>query len=346
MIHVPPGTVSLGSEAKHLLEVTKDFHPRATRPREKLLRNLMSELGEKEVDVESFFLHRLPVTNEQYLQFVQATGHRFPFHWWKEGRKDDWEKRRAEAREGLQGPDGRRHDSLGELLGSAPVPDPRGHRAAPGDLRLPGSTPRRSPAGPGCACRPKPSGCWPPPVARTRSTSGANEWGRLRLKELKLSSTRDKVLKEVGVLGALARGPYGHEDMVANIWEWTSGDRLLPVATEASYQKELKKLKKNPATKDLLPPEWNGSKRILKGGSYFSYQEPPSCAQDPRQGGSNRDHRGHRLPGRQELGASPATVRRPASSPSTTARSWLRTGSEHRGSDRNRALRPEPRAAP
>ena len=58
----------------------------------------MSELGEVELDVKPFFLDRFPVTNEQYLQFVQATNHRFPFHWWKEGRKDDWSERRGAAR--------------------------------------------------------------------------------------------------------------------------------------------------------------------------------------------------------------------------------------------------------
>lgn len=274
MLHVPGGEVALGSKADTLLEVTKNFYPRAPRNRKKLLRNLMPELGEHEVKVEGFYLHKYLVTNEQYLEFVKATNRRFPFHWWKEGRKDDWSERRSEARQrfkGQKGADLLYWESYWEDL---PYQIPEGAEQHPvifvswidanafagwAGMRLPTEAE------------------WVH-AARGDDAEKAflwgDEWQSDLLKQLKLSSTRDKVLKKVGALGEFARGAFGHEDMVGAVWEWTSETGYFPVASEASYKKELKKIKKKKAVADVEPPDYNGSDRVVKGGSYLSHSDP------------------------------------------------------------------------
>src|SRR5262245_55023783 len=69
LIVVPRGKVTLGSTADKLAEITKQYWPHGPAARLKLLHQLLSEAGQRTVQVEPFRLYRVPVTNEQYLQF-------------------------------------------------------------------------------------------------------------------------------------------------------------------------------------------------------------------------------------------------------------------------------------
>ena len=61
------------------------------------LKRLMSELGVQEnVPVAPFFMGKHPVTNGEYKVFIEETGHRFPFHWWRDGKKDHYESKLPE----------------------------------------------------------------------------------------------------------------------------------------------------------------------------------------------------------------------------------------------------------
>ena len=70
-----------------------------------------------------------------------------------------------------------------------------------------------------------------------------DDWSPDRLKELRLYRSRDKKLRAVGAMGEVARGPFGHEDMVGNVWEWVVDIGYFPMCPEPTYKKELRKLK-------------------------------------------------------------------------------------------------------
>ncbi|MEM7200106.1 MAG: SUMF1/EgtB/PvdO family nonheme iron enzyme [Planctomycetota bacterium] len=270
---IPSGKVSLGTPADTLLDVTKAFHPRAPSRRLKLLAKLLSELGERDAEVDEFYLNKIPVTNEQYLQFVQATGHRFPYHWWKLGKPDDFKETRPKARAAFK------EETLPELYyweqyyRDLPYAIPEGAEHHPVTF----VSWRDAAAFAGWAGMRLPTEAewvYAASGADRREFLWGQDWDKEWLKKLKLYQSRDKKVKDVGVLGDLARGEFGHEDMVANVWEWTAEIGYFPVAGEDSFRKEMKKVLKQSFVKDLAEPDWDGGKRILKGGSYFSWQQP------------------------------------------------------------------------
>lgn len=272
LIPVKAGKVSLGTSAKHLLELTKEFHPRAPRPRLKLLRKLMSELGDASVSVDAFFLNRGPCTNEQYLQFVKASNHRFPFHWWKFGKNEDWASRRNEYREAFKGQ--RNADVLywERYWDKLPYAIPEGEEDFPvifvswldaqsfagwAGMRLPTEAEWQFAATGG----------------EDREYLFGEKWDAEMLQRLKLTGRNIK-LRPVGALGELTQGAFGHDDMVGNVWEWVDEIGYFPMCPEPEYKKELRKLRKSKFAVDIVEPDWNGAKRILKGASYFSYSAP------------------------------------------------------------------------
>ena len=272
LLPVKAGKVTLGTSAKNLLELTKEFHPRAPRPRLKLLKKLMSELGDVTINVDSFYLNKGPCTNEQYMQFVKSANHRFPFHWWKVGEKEDWASKRAEFREAFKGQ--RNADILywERYWDKLPYSIPEGEEEFPvvfvswldaqsfagwAGMRLPTEAEWQYAATGG----------------KEREYLFGEKWDSEMLKRLQLTGRNIK-LRAVGALGDLTRGAFGHEDMVGNVWEWVDDVGYFPMCPESEYKKELRKLRKNKFAADIAEPDWSGAKRILKGASYFSYQSP------------------------------------------------------------------------
>lgn len=76
MVLVPGGRTKIGTppeEIERLLEENENMR--------KVANSLVGETPQYTVDVPSFFMMVNEVTNEQYLAFVEATGHRVPQHW-------------------------------------------------------------------------------------------------------------------------------------------------------------------------------------------------------------------------------------------------------------------------
>ncbi len=99
---VPAGQVWLGLTADKMLEAASQAVSPSNPDRaeaNKLTRALKysaSALGHSRVAVDPFLLGKWQVTNKEYENFVKLTKSRFPFHWWRFGRKDDYEARIAD----------------------------------------------------------------------------------------------------------------------------------------------------------------------------------------------------------------------------------------------------------
>lgn len=287
LLPVPGGKVSLGSSAAELLEVANGYYPMRPRSQKKLLRNLVSELGDADVTVAPFLLHREVVTNEQYLCFVEATGHRFPFHWWKYGRHDDWGERMPEARERFRGHKGSDLLYWESEWQSLPFAIPKGTERHPvtfvswhdaqafaewSGSRLPTEAE------------------W---VLAARGETDhefvwGDRWTDEMLDQLELRTARQRTLKEVRHLGQIARGPFGHDAMAGNVWMWTSGIGCDRAAGEASYQRELAELEKSGVFAGVQVPDWTDLDRVVKGGSYLSADDPAQLRVQTR-GKANAD---------------------------------------------------------
>jgi len=283
LLPVPGGWVRLGTRAEELLAVGQRFYPDDPRKRTLMLRSMASELGEKEERVEPFLLQRHLVTNEQYRRFVQETGHRFPFHWWRQGREDDWKKRRDEIREEWPG-------SPDDLLywerhwQQLPHAIPEGTEQHP--VSFVSWTDAQAFAG-WAGMRLPTEAEWVLAAAGSsdREYVWGDEWTPEMLDRLRLPRERDQGrLIAVGLLGEVARGPFGHEDMVGYVWEWARPVGYIPVAARPSFEGELQKLMQSTPL-EIEPPSWLADQsrrgrrwleyRVLKGGSYFSGANPP-----------------------------------------------------------------------
>ncbi len=273
LLPVPGGKVVLGTPGDKLAEVTKSFYPRQHAQRLKLLRKLLSEAGTRSVDLEPFYLYRVPVTNEQYLQFVQATGHRFPYHWWKFGKPDQYKETQQKARDAFP------KERNPEIFYWEQFYKDLSYAIPPGEEQHPVVfvSWRDAQAFAGWAGMRLPTEA----VWVFAATGGVDkqflwgdEWNDDWLKKLKVFRTQDQRVKPVGVLAELARGPFGHDDMVGNVWEWMAEIGFFPVAGEDAYRREIDKIRKQKFGAEVTEPEWAGGERILKGGSFYSHSDP------------------------------------------------------------------------
>ena len=265
----------IGTTYKELLQITKVLCPRSHNRRSRLLSKLLSELGEKTIDLPSFYLNKHLVTNEQYLVFVEKTKHRFPFDWWKRGQPEHYDAALEKVREEFPKERNsallyweRHHEDLPHVIPAGEEKMPvvfvswRDAQAFAGwaGMRLPSENEWLLAATGG----------------ERKQFLFCEQWDKDQLKTLGLYKNADKRRKAVGALGAAARGPFGHEDMVANVWEWMDDVGYFPLAGRDLYNKEVAKLRRDKVGASLFqkPPEWSGAKRILKGGCYFSWSEP------------------------------------------------------------------------
>ncbi len=270
---MPQGVVCLGSSAEALqAEMTRLHLGVSSRVRD--ARRLLGELAPAgfSVIVKPFLLAEAPVTMAQYRIFVEQTGHRAPYGWWRFGCQEDY-KRRAKAitSEFVEGDNRamRYWEAHAKMLpwkipidtsGSSPVAmdqypvvfvshdDVLAYCVWAG-VRLPTEAEWVYAArGEGLD-----SFVWGPafdrcPVPRGKKT--------------------DKPFP-VGHWAAKTRGRFGHADMVFGVYEWTS-DRYQPLVNETAYassQRLFTGVEPYLALRDLRPP-FSAKSYVVKGGWY------------------------------------------------------------------------------
>lgn len=298
LLPVPGGKVWMGLDHDQLMRVAceavypsnPDQAVKIKRANvERALKNCVFELGREQIDVEAYLLGRWPVTNREYLAYLEAMkalGQKVkpPFHWWRWGREDDYNERieaisREFPGEGAMGPQlyWERHgedlpyrlqNKSGEDISDHPVTWVS-HRDA---VRFAGWLGMRLPT----------------EAERTRAARGDGEhlwpWGtdeefgdhyvEAVKKKLGLGHSSDVHLKRVGAVPYL-KGPYGHLDMTGQIWEFVAGRGFRPLCSYGAFEREWKQLMRDKIAAELVsPPLWKDHNVIAKGGSYLSGQDP------------------------------------------------------------------------
>lgn len=273
-IHVEGGSVKLGSTLRQLEEVADGFWPGSPQRRKVLMQNIVSELGTSTATVGEYYLHRIEVTNAQYLRFVEKTGHRFPFHWWKRGKPESYESCRAAARTEFKGKLAmlmywERH--FAELPYAIPA----------GEEQNAVTFVSWDDAQSFCAW----AGVRLPEEAEwMRAARGDTErayvlgetWADSWLERLGLQGAHDKRLKPVGSIPG-ARGPLGHDDLAGGVWEWTDTTGYFPVSGTDAFQREADRVRDG-----ALTPPARAAERIAKGGSFLSWSDPVQFRIDAR----------------------------------------------------------------
>jgi len=307
LLPVPAGKVQIGMTTEQLVQAAcQALSPR--RPelalreseRERLgraLRNTASQLGQETRDVPAFLLGKWPVKNKEYKAFLEkmtqnGTKVRPPFHWWRYGRKDDYDQKLADiAREfkaeGKLGPI-YFWERYGETLPWAlkddngkPIDDlPVVYVSRRDAIRFAGFLGMRLPT----------------EVEWTRAArgDGTNVWPWGQKKDLgdkfqeqvlglmKLENNRDRVIKPVGTVEFNA-GPFGHVDMTGQVWQFVAGTGFGPITGQKVFAEEWKiaqKDKNASALKDV--PAWKDDRFLVKGGSYLSSGDPVQLQIDGR----------------------------------------------------------------
>ena len=266
--------MQLGSTLRELNALARELYPQSEHRRGVLLQNVASELGTSKITVADFLLHRYEVTNEQYRVFVQQTGHRAPYPWWRRGRPEHFKERRAAARAEFPGKLSMlrywdRHHS--DLPWSIPE----------GEEQFPVTFVSWEDAQEFCAW----AGVRLPVEAEwIRAARGddrrayvmGESWEESWLEVLGLAGTRDKRLKPVGVVAG-ARGPMGHDGLVGSVWEWTDTRGYFPVSGADAFRREVERSR----GKALTAPSGT-TQCIVKGGSFLSWSDPVQFRIDAR----------------------------------------------------------------
>lgn len=302
LLEVPAGDVWLGLTAEQLLEVAlqsvNPLDPNAATKEpakvERALKHTASELGHTRTSVDAFYLGKWPITNKEYKVFVEKTGHRFPYHWWREGCKDDYEQRIQDIQKQFP-KDGvkaalyywqanwktdklpfKLQDENGKSIEDKPVTfiSYRDATAFAGwlGMRLPSEK------------------------ELTRAVKGDADivwpWGAIKdgpgdkltpkaLDLVMLKNMRDQRLKRVGEVQATA-GPFGHLDMTGNVWVYTGDIGFEPLCDRKDFEGALKDLQKKKLGQQTGTPLWKGGMAVLKGGSFLSGGDPVQLHIDSR----------------------------------------------------------------
>lgn len=277
MIPVPAGSFALGTDPKILIDVVSRTSI-AEEARLKNIQRLYSELGTQKIDITPFFMAKYPVTNAQYKVFVERTGHRYPFHWWFEGRADDREARIDQIRSEFPNAKGEQmfQEFWNKHWKELPFAIPK-YNEAPGDdcpvvyvdwrdanayaawlgMRLPSEAEWDYAASGGQPIQ----YLWgddPKGIPVPRGTKHDHMW-------------------PVGHFGTPLEGKFGHGDMALGVYEWTGDLGFQPfdfkqfsAGLDQLFKDKLFKGKDSPTLQDAKSyrPKWGGDKVVLKGGMF------------------------------------------------------------------------------
>ena len=285
MLPVQGGAFEIGTDAKALLEIEEKLWL-APSQRVSDMARLMSELGTRKVELQSYYMSKFPVTNGQFKAFVEATGHRYPYHWWRFGREDDYQQRLKDINETVR--DDASDKGLDywkvnwkDLPWQIPQDEIRRGEGVPMDdypvvyvswfdalayaawagMRLPSEEE------------------WV--FAATGGESRQFLWGDDPEGLPVQRGTRFDRLWEVGHWGEATQGPFGHQDLALGVWEWTGNLGFFSFPEDKKeFDKALDKLFKDKLFRDEKDqkvqatlkhrPNWAGDKVVAKGGMWTS----------------------------------------------------------------------------
>lgn len=297
LLPVPAGKVVLGTSIEKLAqaacETVNPAKPElALKAPEKLARNLRqtaSLLGQETRDVPAFLLGKWPVTNKEYRAFLEkmtANGVKMrpPFHWWRFGKKDDYDKKledivREFKADGKAGPElyWKRYgetlpwdtkDENGKPIDDLPVVfvSRRDMVRFAGwlGMRLPTEEERTR------AVRGDSAAMWPWGVR----PGGKDSYQEAVLASLKLANLKDRHLNPVGS-NPFLNGPFGHVDLTGQVWEMVARTGYTPIGGYKAFDAEWDRAQKDKAGALLKDrPAWKDDPFLIKGGSYLSAGDP------------------------------------------------------------------------
>ena len=306
LLAVPGGDVAVGLELDAFIDATSQaaypWRPEeAAKQAEAKLKTAMrrsaSILGREKVHVEPFLLGKWPVKNREFKVYVDAQRAAKakiapPFHWWKDGCKEDYESKLKDIskafpkdkngallfheRHGHEHPYALK-DAKGNSIADMPVVfvswrDANKFAASIG-MRLPTELEMTR------AMRGDGTHTWP----LGQQGEEQDRYTEKLLQDLRMATTADKALKPVGSVPA-ASGPYGHTDLFGQVWQLCGGIGFEPIHGIDPFKKQWKLLNKDKTGRVAgeSTPAWYYDRVLAKGGSYLSYQEPVQLMIDAR----------------------------------------------------------------
>lgn len=295
---VPAGQVWLGLTADKLLEAASQAvspaNPDRAEPNKltRALKYSASALGHTKASLEPFLLGKWQVTNKEYENYVKLTKSRFPFHWWRYGRKDDYEARIADINREF--PQEKvlaavyyweRHwkdlpyalkDDTGKPIDDLPVVQVSWTDAVKFagwlGMRLPTEAEWTR------AARGDSDATW---LWGTKAGS-ADKFDFKSLDAVRMANMSDQKLKPHADSPA-TNGAYGHHNMIGQVWEYMAERDFVPLCGSSDYKKELERLQKSKGGKTVEnPPVYSEGSVVIKGGSFMSGNDPIQLLIDAR----------------------------------------------------------------